>query len=110
MKKGRTRKLLARNKGEFQCFDRWKWGYIAAFCPNTSSPSEKASKPTQFRNQSLGDKESAPESSYQKSGILDSKSVNVLGDTGSRMSVVQANLVDRSWWKEETAELKCCAW
>ena len=41
-----------------------------------------------------------------KSGILSGKLVTVV-DTGSRMSVMRADLVDKSKLKEGTAELEC---
>ena len=40
-------------------------------------------------------------------GALDGQPVQVLIDTGSRMSVARADLVDQSKWKEKEVELQC---
>ena len=49
---------------------------------------------------------SATEMTCVKSGVLDGKPVTVLVDTGSHMSVVRADLVDKTQLKE-TAKLEC---
>ena len=53
------------------------------------------------------DGEPAAETTHVKPGVLDGKPVTVLVGTCSCMSVVQADLVDKSKLKEGTAELKC---
>ena len=40
-------------------------------------------------------------------GTLDGQPVQVLVNTGSRMSVARAVLVDQSKWKEKEVELQC---
>ena len=49
----------------------------------------------------------ATEMTHVKSGVLDGKPVTVLVDTGSHMSVVRADLVDKTQLKEEIAKLEC---
>ena len=53
------------------------------------------------------DGEPAAETSHVKSGIPNGKPVTALVDTGSRMSVVRANLVDKRKLEEGTAEFEC---
>ena len=64
------------------------------------------SKPALF-NQSGEEGQSTTETSYVKAGSLDGKPVTVLVDTGSRISVVRADLVDENKYMKGTAELEC---
>ena len=50
------------------------------------------SKPALF-NQSGEERQSTTETSYVKAGSLDGKPVTILVDTGSRISVVRADVV-----------------
>jgi hypothetical protein len=102
-----TLRSKTNHKGELQCFSCEEWGHIAAFCPNKKPTGVKAkSKPALF-NQSVEEEQSATETSYVKSGSLDGKPVTILVDTGSRISVVRADLVDESKRTEGTAQLEC---
>ena len=95
------------HKGELQCFSCEEWGHIAAVCPNKKSTGVKAkSKPALF-NQSGEEGQSTTETSYVQSGSLDGKPVTILVDTGSRISVVRADLVEESKCTEGTAALEC---
>ena len=94
---------------ELLCFICRDWGHIAAFCPKKESLGIKAASKTVLFNHLAGevDGEPAAETSHVESGVLNGKSVTVLVDTGSCMSVVQADLEDKSKLEEGTAELKC---
>ena len=96
------------SKGELQCFDCRKWGHIAAFCPDKQSSGAKADvKPAMLSQKcpEITSSDHAPTNLLP--GALDGQPVQVLIDTGSRMSAVRADLVDQSKWKEEEVKLQC---
>ena len=65
------------------------------------------SKPIFFNLPAREASRNSTEGSHIKSGVLDGKPVTVLVDTGSRMSVVRADLVDTNKLSERTAKLEC---
>ena len=97
------------SKGELQCFECRNWGHIAAFCPEKQASGAKADiKPAMLSTRCPEIANYSPYGTrHLMEGTLDGQPVQVLVDTGSRMSVARAVLVDQSKWKEEEAELQC---
>ena len=96
------------SKGELQCYECRKWGHIAAVCPNKQSSGAKADvKPAMLSRKCPEITSSNHAAGNLMPGALDGLPVQVLIDTGSRMSVARADLIDQSKLKETEVELQC---
>ena len=95
--KGGATVLFLRRMGAYRCL-----------LPQYETHCVKAkSKPALF-NQSGEEGQSTTETSFVKAGSLDGKPVTILVDTGSRISMVRADLVDeKNVCMKGTAELEC---
>ena len=96
------------SKGEWQCFECRNWGHIAAFCPEKQASGAKADVKPAMLSKRCPEITNSPHGTRSlMAGTLDGQPVQVLVDTGSRMSVARAVLVDQSKWKEKEVELQC---
>lgn len=85
------------SKGELQCFSNRKWGYIAAFCPDKQSSGMKADvKPAMVSVKCPEMTSLDHAASNLMTGALHGQPVQILVDTGSRMPVARAELVDQN--------------
>ena len=95
------------SKGELQCFDCRKWGHIGAFCPDKQASGAKADVKPAMLSKRCPEISNSPHGTRNLIfGTLDDQPVQVLVDTGSRVSVARADLVDQSKWKEKEVELQ----
>ena len=96
------------SKGELQCFKCQNWGHIAAFCPEKQASDAKADvKPAMLSKRCPKIANSSGGTRSLMVGTLDGQPDQVLVDTGSRMSMARADLVDQSKWKQKEVKLQC---
>ena len=88
-----------KSKEELQCFECRNWGHIAAFCPERQASNAKADIKLAMLSKRCPEIANSPHGTRSSmEGTLDGQPVQVLVDTGSRMSVARADLVDQSKW------------
>ena len=94
------------HRGEIQCHWCKEWGHIQAMCPQRQLQSgvKATSKPAYLSTNT----ESGCEDRFVKDARLDSEPIKILLDTGSKMSIVKADLVNQSRWNtEDRVPIQC---
>ena len=88
-------------KGDIQCWECKKYGHMAVACLERKSPNKRAnSKPAMVATQGLG------KQLILRDGKLDGRDVQVLLDTGSKISFARTSLVDPSKCTLQTVKVK----
>ena len=94
------------HRGEIQCHWCKEWGHIAAVCPQRQLHSgvNATSRPAYLST----DVESGCGDRFVKDAKLDGKPIRILLDTGSKMSIVRADLVSQARWKmDDRMPIQC---
>ena len=100
---GRSR---TNHRGEIQCHWCKEWGHITAVYPQTQLHSgvNTTSRPAYLST----DMESGCGDRFVKDAKLDGKPIGILLDTGSKMSIVRADLVSQARWKmDDRMPIQC---
>ena len=85
------------HKGELQCHWCKNWGHIAAVCPQRLQSGVRATSRPAFLSTST-EVETNCEDKFVRNGKVDGKPIKILLDTGSKMSIVRADLVNQTRW------------
>ena len=95
------------HRGEIQCHWCKEWGHIQAGCPQRQLQSgvKAISKPAYLSTNT----EPGCEDRFVKDARLDGEPIKILLDTGSKMSIVKADLVNQARWniEEDRMPIQC---